>query len=101
MVLPVLHALQGHPESGRLWETYINTILSLPEWSFKSTTHDRTIYSGVFEGEPFLLLRQVDDVALACRRESTAKAVYDFIGKALQQPNEAQPPFTYLGLITC
>ncbi|KAG7354611.1 reverse transcriptase RNA-dependent DNA polymerase [Nitzschia inconspicua] len=100
MVLPVLHALQGHPESGRLWETYINKILSLPELSFKSTTHDRTIYSGVFEGEPILLLRQVDDFALACHRESTAKAVYDFIGKALQQPNEAQPPFTYLGLLS-
>ncbi|KAG7338168.1 reverse transcriptase RNA-dependent DNA polymerase [Nitzschia inconspicua] len=100
MVLPVLHALQGHPESGRLWETYINKILSLPELSFRSTTHDRTIYSGVFEGEPILLLRQVDDFALACRRESTAKAVYDFIGKALQQPNEAQPPFTYLGLLS-
>ncbi|KAG7343608.1 reverse transcriptase RNA-dependent DNA polymerase [Nitzschia inconspicua] len=99
MVLPVLHALQGHPESGRLWETYINKILSLPELSFRSTTHDRTIYSGVFEGEPILLLRQVDDFALACRRESTAKAVYDFIRKALQQPNEAQPPFTYLGLL--
>ncbi|KAG7374842.1 reverse transcriptase RNA-dependent DNA polymerase [Nitzschia inconspicua] len=100
MVLPVLHALQGHPESGRLWETYINKILSLPELSFRSTTHDRTIYSGVFEDEPILLLRQVDDFALACRRESTAKAVYDFIGKALQQPNEAQPPFTYLGLLS-
>ncbi|KAG7369542.1 reverse transcriptase RNA-dependent DNA polymerase [Nitzschia inconspicua] len=100
MVLPVLHALQGHPESGRLWETYINKILSLPELSFKTTTHDRTIYSGVFEGEPILLLRQVDDFALACRRESTAKAVYDFIGTALQQPNEAQPPFTYLGLLS-
>ncbi|KAG7341264.1 helicase domain protein [Nitzschia inconspicua] len=100
MVLPVLHALQGHPESGRLWETYINKILSLPELSFRSTTHDGTIYSGVFEGEPILLLRQVDDFALACRRESTAKAVYEFIGKALQQPNEAPPPFTYLGLLS-
>ncbi|KAG7370191.1 hypothetical protein IV203_027937 [Nitzschia inconspicua] len=46
------------------------------------------------------IIRQVDDFALACRRESTAKAVYDFIGKALQQPNEAQPPFTYLGLLS-
>ncbi|KAG7350884.1 reverse transcriptase RNA-dependent DNA polymerase [Nitzschia inconspicua] len=100
MVLPVLHALQGHPESGLLWETYINKILSLPELSFKSTTHDRTIDSGVFEGEPILLLSQVDDITLACRLESTAKAVYDSIGKALQQPNEAQPPFTYLGLLS-
>jgi hypothetical protein len=26
-VLPVQHALQGHPESPRLWETHINGIL--------------------------------------------------------------------------
>ncbi|KAG7356322.1 reverse transcriptase RNA-dependent DNA polymerase [Nitzschia inconspicua] len=100
MVFLVLQALQGHPESGHLWETYINKILSLPELSFHSTTHDRTIYSGVFVGEPILLLHQVDDFALACCCESTATSVYDFIGKALQQPHEAQPPFTYLGLLS-
>ena len=41
-VLPVLRALQGHPESGRLWETHINKILRSPELKFKTTTHDQT-----------------------------------------------------------
>ena len=44
-VLPVLHALQGHPESGKLWEKYINSFLTSDELGFKPTTHDRTIYS--------------------------------------------------------
>jgi hypothetical protein len=43
MVLPVLYALQGHPESGNLWEDYINKILPLSELHFQSTMDDRTI----------------------------------------------------------
>ena len=36
-VLPIKRALQGHPESGRLWEIHINWILqSPPELSFKT-----------------------------------------------------------------
>ena len=38
MVLPVQHALQGHPESGALWERFINQVLS--RHGFKSTTHE-------------------------------------------------------------
>lgn len=38
MVLPVLHALQGHPEAGALWEKTINSLLS--DLSFVSTTHE-------------------------------------------------------------
>ena len=33
-VLPIQRALQGHPESGRLWELHINKILSSPELNF-------------------------------------------------------------------
>jgi hypothetical protein len=61
LVLSVQHILQGHPESGRLWEERINQILSLLELAFQSTTHDKTIYRGTFEDETVLLLRQVDD----------------------------------------
>jgi hypothetical protein len=68
--------------------------------AFKSTTHDRTIYRGTFENEDILLLRQVDDFALACTRESAAKGVYDFIGRKLQRQHEDTQPFTYLGLLT-
>eukprot|EP00980_Cylindrotheca_fusiformis_P025376 scaffold13535_cov117-Cylindrotheca_fusiformis.AAC.2 len=99
-VLPVLHALQGHPESGRLWEEHINKILLSPSFGFCSTTHDKSIYRGNFDTTPILMLRQVDDFALACPFEAIAVNVYDRIGKALQLPGESEPPFKYLGLIT-
>ena len=48
-VLPVLRALQGHPEAARLWEEHINDILR--ELGFKNTTHEKNIYTGTFCGE--------------------------------------------------
>jgi len=47
-VLPVLHALQGHPESGKLWEKHITGILESAEFGSRSTTHDRSIHSATF-----------------------------------------------------
>jgi len=99
LVLPVLHALQGHPESGKLWKKHITAILRLPQFGFKSTTHDKSLCSATFEGTRILLLRQVDDFAVACPNEDFAKHLYDQIGKALQLPSEDTPPFKYLGLI--
>ena len=98
-VLPVLHALQGHPESGKLWESHINLILFSPELNFKCITHDRTIYSTTFRGVKVLLLCQVDDFALASPDESIAKAIYDVIGNRLTLPGEDKPPFAYIGLV--
>ena len=43
MVLPVQHALQGHPESGKLWEKHISKILS--KLKFKCMTHDFDQYT--------------------------------------------------------
>lgn len=98
-VLPVQHALQGHPESGRLWESHISDILQSSTFGFTPTTHDRSIYRGTFKDIPIFLLRQVDDFALAAPSEDIAKAVYDAIGQALQLPTETSAPFTHLGLI--
>jgi hypothetical protein len=99
MVLPVLHALQGHPESGKLWEQHITGILKSSEFGFTSTTHDKSIYSATIDGYKVLLLRQVDDFALACPNEALAQRIYNRIGKRLQLPSEEQPPFKYLGLL--
>ena len=99
-VLPVNHALQGHPESGRLWDEHINKILASDQLGFKSTTHDKTIYQTSFKGQRVLLLRQVDDFAISCTHESTAKEIFSIIGKLLQLPGEPDPPFKYLGLLT-
>ena len=99
-VLPVKRALQGHPESGKLWEQHINKILTASPLNFKSTTHDKTIYKADFNGETVYLLRQVDDFAIACDEEATAESIYDIIGKQLRLQSETSDPFTYLGLIT-
>ena len=40
-VLPVLHAHQGHLESGKPWESHINSIFFSPELKSKCTTCDR------------------------------------------------------------
>jgi len=99
LVLPVLHALQGHPESGKLWEKHITAILRSPKFGFKGTTHDKSICSATFEGTKILLLRQVDNFAVACPNEDIAKPPHAQIGKALQLPSEDAPPFKYLSLI--
>ena len=90
-VLPVLHALQGHPESGKLWEKHITGILQSADFGFRSTTHDRSIYSANLFGHQLLLLRQVDDFALACPAETIACDIYGKIGKRLQLPSESEP----------
>ena len=87
LVLPVLHALQGHPESGKVWEKHITAILKSPEFGFKSTTHDHSIYSATIDGHRVLMLRQVDDFALACPNEALAQKIYGRIGKRLQLPS--------------
>jgi len=99
LVLPVLHVLQGHPESGKLWEKHVTAILRLPQFRFKSTTHDRSTCSPTFEDTRTLLLRQVDNFAVACPDEDIAKRLHDQIGKALQLPSENAPPFKCLGLV--
>ena len=79
-VLPIKRALQGHPESGRLWEIHINKILQLPELGFTTTTHNHTIYTAIFEGQQVYMFRQVDDFALACTNQALAFKIYDTIG---------------------
>jgi hypothetical protein len=96
-VLPVLHALQGHPEAARLWEEHITRILA--DLGFTATTHERNIYSATIRDQQVLLLRQVDDFALATSDPSIATYLYEAIGKALQLPGEPTPPFEIQGHI--
>jgi hypothetical protein len=64
MVLPVQHALQGHPESGALWEKFVNSVIA--RHGFTSTTHERSLYQGIFKGHRMLICRQVDHLANGC-----------------------------------
>ena len=89
--------LQGHPESGKLWDRRINIILMGPELNFKHTTYDRTIYQTMFKGHKVLLLRQVDDLMIQTDDKNIAKQIFTIIGLKLQLENEGEPPFAYLG----
>jgi transposase InsO family protein len=73
LVLPVRHALQGHPESGSLWEQLINELLL--QLGLQNTTHERNLYHGTIDGDRVLICRQVDDLAIGCTNSKT----YDYI----------------------
>jgi hypothetical protein len=77
-VLPVLKALQGHPEAGALWEKHINK--TLDDLDIVYTTHERSIYRGTIDGKVVLLYRQVNDIAVAC---SDPQGFIDSIGKVV------------------
>jgi hypothetical protein len=83
-VLPVKHALQGHPEAPRLWEKHIVKILEV--LGFQSTTHEKCIYQKTIAGEKVLFLRQVDDFAVSCRDTAISKEIIRQVGAQLQVP---------------
>ncbi len=62
-VIPVLSAMQGHPESPRLWEKHANSILC--EIGLTPTVHEPCLYSGIINGQHVLFMQQVDDFAIA------------------------------------
>ena len=69
--MPVNKALQGHPESSRLWAQHMDKIVK-EKFSLKPTTHEGCIYRGKYKNEEILFLRQVDDFAVAATNEQTA-----------------------------
>jgi len=99
LVLPVKRALQGHPESGKLFQRHIDTILTSLELNFRATVLDRCLYRTEYKGETVLLLLQVDDFALSCNSEINANEIFGIIGKKLQLPNEDKPHFEVFGLL--
>ena len=77
-VVKAKRALQGHPESARLWAKLIDGLLK-DKLHLKATTHEPCLYSGEVNGEKVLFLRQVDDFAIACNDEKIAKSMIDTI----------------------
>ena len=78
---------------------HYNCTLMAPPLNFTTTTHDKTIYHTIYKGEHIFMFRQVDDFALACDKEDTAKEIYQLIGASLRLPKEDKDPFAYLGLV--
>ena len=53
-VIPILSAMQGHPEARRLWEKHADRILRTI--GLTPTTHEPCLYSGIVDGHRILLL---------------------------------------------
>ena len=88
-VLPVNHALQGHPEAARLWSTHIHEIFT-NKLNLKSPPHEPCLYSGVFQGLKVLILRQVDDFAIAANDSTIITSILNKIDSHLQQKLKRQ-----------
>ena len=84
--MKVNHAIQGHPESPRLWQKFINDIL-INKLGFKSAVHEPCIYRKVLPcGNEIIILRQVDDIAVAAKNKQLALKVITDIGSFMRVP---------------
>jgi len=80
-VIPVLLAMQGHPESSRLWEKHADAILC--ELSLKPMVHEPCLYSGTVNKKRIIFMHQVDDFAIAAPNERTSDILLDMILKSV------------------
>ena len=83
-VIPVNRALQGHPESPRLWEKHIDAILR--KLGLTPTIHEPCLYSGIINNERILFMRQCDDFACAAPNSTTCQMLFDMIDDHLDLP---------------
>jgi len=80
-VVRIKKAIQGHPESPRLWERYIDRILR--DMGFKPTRHEPCLYSARVNGELVLFLRQVDDFSVAANNANTCSSIIRYINSKM------------------
>ena len=84
-VIPVLHSLQGHPESPCLWDRYISKII-IDEMGFQATTHEPCLYYNNDDNGLILILRQVDDFHVSAKTVAMCNKVGDKIRKQMTHP---------------
>jgi hypothetical protein len=87
-VIPILSAMQGHPESPRLWEKHADAILQ--EIGLTPTTHEPCLYTGVINGSGVIFLRQVNDFAIATSDPKTSESLLDMLDERLTIPIKQQ-----------
>jgi hypothetical protein len=83
-VIPILSAMQGHPESPHLWEKHADKILR--NIGLMPTAHEPCLYSGNITGQRVLFMRQVDDFAIAATDAKTSDILMDMINDHLKIP---------------
>jgi hypothetical protein len=62
-IIPILSAMQGHPESPCFWKKHADTILR--KISLIPMVHEPCLYSGTINGNQIIFKCQVDDFAIA------------------------------------
>jgi hypothetical protein len=96
-IISVLGAMQGHPESPRLWEKHINQ--NLWDIGLTPTIHKPCIYLGLILGKRVLFMRQVDVFAISAPSQCIANHLLDLIDDKLSIPMKCQVLVTlYNGL---
>ena len=96
-MVPLLKALQGHPEAGALWSTKINDLL-IGKFGFRATTHERNLYRGTVDGKDVLICRQVDDYAVATKDHATAEKLVSVINAHVTTESKGTGDKTPVGL---
>jgi hypothetical protein len=76
-VIPILSAMQGHPETPRLWEKHADAILW--ECGLVATIHEPCLYLGLIHGKRVILKQQVDDFAITSPEKQTANILLNMI----------------------
>jgi hypothetical protein len=66
-VIPILWAMQSHPEYPRLWEKHADAILW--ECGLVATIHKPCLYLGLIKGKRVILKQKVDDFAIAAPKD--------------------------------
>jgi hypothetical protein len=96
MVLTVKGSLQGHPDSGEIWQTKVNEVLD--QHKFTTTTHEPCLYHGLFKDKQILICRQVDDMLIAGEDISIVREFALEISKHLNVTIGEEPSTHYNGL---
>jgi hypothetical protein len=92
-VIPILLAMQGHPEAPCLWEKHADAILH--KLGLIPTVHEPCFYCRIVNGKRILLKHQVNDITFAAPDAKTANILLDVLDEKLAIPIKQQ------GYLTC
>jgi hypothetical protein len=87
-MIPILLAIQGHPELPRLWEKHADAILC--ELGLTPNVHEPCLYSGVINGNHVIFMQQVDNFAISAPDAHTADVLLDMLDNRLTIPIKRQ-----------
>ena len=95
----MLKALQGSPESGRLWEAHCNRTMMSESLNFQNISDDEATCDAQCKGKTVQMIPKVDDFLPVCNKESAAKGMCNVIGAKVRLPKEVGDTLVCLGSV--